>query len=134
MNTFQKFLTVVVFLMTTVIYSQTTVSGTVVDANGAVPGANVLEKGTSNGSSTDFDGNFSIEVQEGEGVLEISFVGMITTKFAFTATSGQNIDAGTITLSPGCQSNGMATLCSSEAWSANKALFISAMFLPTLRG
>jgi len=99
MNTFQKFLTVVVFLMTTVIYSQTTVSGTVVDANGAVPGANVLEKGTSNGSSTDFDGNFSIEVQEGEGVLEISFVGMITTKFAFTATSGQNIDAGTITLS-----------------------------------
>jgi len=50
MNTFQKFLTVVVFLMTTVIYSQTTVSGTVVDANGPVPGANVLEKGTSNGS------------------------------------------------------------------------------------
>ena len=99
MNTFQKFLTVVVFLMTTVIYSQTTVSGTVVDANGPVPGANVFEKGTSNGSSTDFDGNFSIEVQEGEGVLEISFVGMITTKFAFTATNGQDIDAGTITLS-----------------------------------
>ena len=99
MNTFQKLLTVVVFLMTTVIYSQTTVSGTVVDASGPVPGANILEKGTSNGSSTDFDGKFSIEVQEGAGVLEISFVGMITTKFAFTATSGQDIDAGTITLS-----------------------------------
>ena len=99
MNTFQKFLTVAFFLMTAVIYSQTTVTGTVVDANGPVPGANVLEKGTSNGVSSDFDGNFSIEVQEGSGVLEISFVGMVTTKFAFTATSGQNIDAGTITLS-----------------------------------
>ncbi len=99
MNTFQKFLTVVIFLMTTVIYSQTTVSGAVVDANGPVPGANVLEKGTSNGATTDFDGKFSIEVQEGSGVLEISFVGMITTKFAFTATSGQDLDAGTINLS-----------------------------------
>ena len=99
MTTVQKFLTLVLFLATTVIYSQTTVSGTVVDASGPVPGANVLEKGTSNGTSTDFDGKFSIEVQEGSGVLEISFVGMITTKFAFTATSGEDIDAGTITLS-----------------------------------
>ena len=99
MNTFQKFFTVALFLMTAMVYSQTTVTGTVVDASGPVPGANVLEKGTSNGTSTDFDGNFSIQVEEGRGVLEISFVGMVTTEFAFTATSGQNIDAGTITLS-----------------------------------
>ncbi|WKK65986.1 TonB-dependent receptor [Lutimonas zeaxanthinifaciens] len=99
MNTFQKFFTVALFLMTAMVYSQTTVSGTVVDASGPVPGANVLEKGTSNGTSTDFDGKFSIQVQEGKGVLEISFVGMVTTEFAFTAAEGQNIDAGTITLS-----------------------------------
>lgn len=99
MTTAQKFLTLVLFLATTVIYSQTTVSGTVVDASGPVPGANVLEKGTSNGTTTDFDGKFSIQVQEGSGVLEITFVGMVTTKFAFTATSGEDIDAGTISLS-----------------------------------
>lgn len=99
MKTFQNVIAVVLFFMVTSVYSQTTISGTVVDVNGPVPGANVLEKGTSNGTSTDFDGKFSISVEEGSGVLEISFIGMITTKFAFTATSGQNIDAGTITLS-----------------------------------
>jgi len=38
---------------------QTTVSGTVTDADGApLPGANVLVKGTTNGTQTDFDGNY----------------------------------------------------------------------------
>ena len=64
--------------MTAVVYSQTTVSGTVVDANGVVPGANVLEKGTSNGTSTDFDGKFSLTVKSDEGSLEITFLGFTT--------------------------------------------------------
>ena len=87
------------FLMASAIYSQTTINGTVVDANGPVPGANVLEKGTSNGTTTDFDGKFSLKVQEGKGVLQITFVGMIASDFAFTAASGENIDAGIISLS-----------------------------------
>jgi len=34
------------------------VSGTVSDSNGPLPGANVLEKGTTNGTQTDFDGSY----------------------------------------------------------------------------
>ena len=90
---------ITLFFMASAIYSQTTINGTVVDASGPVPGANVLEKGTSNGTTSDFNGEFSIQVQEGSGVLEITFVGMVTTKFAFTAVSGKDIDAGSITLS-----------------------------------
>ena len=46
--------------------AQTTVSGTVSDDTGApLPGVNVVEKGTSNGTSTDFDGNYSISVSDG---------------------------------------------------------------------
>ncbi|GGZ13412.1 SusC/RagA family TonB-linked outer membrane protein [Echinicola pacifica] len=51
------------------------ISGTVVDENGeAIPGATILEKGTSNGTATDIDGTFKLEVGEG-AVLIVSFVG-----------------------------------------------------------
>ena len=44
-------------------WAQTTVTGTVSDEqNVPLPGATVVEKGTSNGTTTDFDGNFTIEV------------------------------------------------------------------------
>ena len=53
-------------------------SGTVVDANGeGVIGATVMEKGTSNGTITDFDGNFTISVSEG-AILTISYIGYQT--------------------------------------------------------
>jgi TonB-linked SusC/RagA family outer membrane protein len=58
--------------------AQKTVTGVVSDDQGMpLPGATVLEQGTTNGVSTDFDGNFSIDVAEGQ-VLEISFVGYET--------------------------------------------------------
>ena len=53
------------------------VSGQIVDASGlAVIGANVVEKGTTNGTITDTDGNFSLEVSE-NAVLVISYIGFI---------------------------------------------------------
>ena len=53
-------------------------SGTVVDATGeGVIGATVMEKGTSNGAITDFDGNFTIKVNEG-AILTISYIGYQT--------------------------------------------------------
>ncbi len=56
-----------------------TVTGTVIDNNG-VPllGANVLEKGTSNGTQADFDGNFSLEVSSENATLVVSYVGFTT--------------------------------------------------------
>lgn len=50
------------------------VTGTVTDAYGPVIGANVLEKGTTNGVITDIDGNFTLDVQPG-ATLVISFIG-----------------------------------------------------------
>ena len=59
----------------TVMYAQTEISGTVVDDLGeGVIGATVMEKGTSNGTVTDFDGNFKIKVKAG-AMLVISYIG-----------------------------------------------------------
>ena len=55
-----------------------TVTGTVTDPGGMpLPGVTVQEKGTTNGVATDFDGNFSIQANEGD-ILEISYVGFQT--------------------------------------------------------
>ncbi|MEC3908666.1 TonB-dependent receptor [Tamlana sp. 2201CG12-4] len=55
------------------------INGTVFDTNGTpLPGANILEKGTSNGTQTDFDGLFSLEVADDNAVLVVSYIGFIT--------------------------------------------------------
>ena len=49
-------------------------SGHVEDSQGPLIGATVMEKGTNNGTVTDFDGNFSLNVQPG-ATLVVSYVG-----------------------------------------------------------
>ena len=69
---------VVLFLGTTSLaFAQNIVSGTIVDKDGPLMGASVHVKGTTNGTITDMDGQFSIEANPGEE-LEISYVGYIT--------------------------------------------------------
>ena len=54
------------------------ISGQVLDSSGmSVIGANVVEKGTTNGVITDMDGNFSLNVSPG-AVIEVSFIGFAT--------------------------------------------------------
>ena len=56
-------------------WAQNNVTGTVNDETGApLPGATVIVEGTSRGVATDFDGNFSINAEEGE-VLVVTYVG-----------------------------------------------------------
>ena len=58
---------------------QIQVSGTVVDQNNQpLPGANILEKGTTNGTQTDFDGKFSLDVVNEDTTLIISYLGFVT--------------------------------------------------------
>ncbi|MCR4031069.1 MULTISPECIES: SusC/RagA family TonB-linked outer membrane protein [Flavobacterium] len=70
-----------VFLLCLLIGSQvhaqtTTIEGTVKDAAGlSLPGVNVLEKGTKNGTSTDFDGHFKLKLTNPKAVLSFSFIG-----------------------------------------------------------
>lgn len=55
-----------------------TVKGVIVDETGLpVIGANVVVSGTTSGTVTDFDGNFSLQVPE-NGMLEISYIGFLT--------------------------------------------------------
>jgi iron complex outermembrane receptor protein len=56
------------------IVAQTTVTGTVTSDDGPLIGATVLEQGTSNGTVTDLDGNFSLSVGA-NAVLEVSYTG-----------------------------------------------------------
>ena len=57
-------------------------TGTVVDAMGPVIGASVVVKGTTNGTITDFDGNFSLAGVKKGDILEISFIGYATQKLS----------------------------------------------------
>ena len=53
------------------------ITGTVVDSQGAVIGASVVEKGTQNGTVTDFDGNFTLNVSPGATIV-VSYIGYET--------------------------------------------------------
>ena len=58
---------------------KTNISGTITDINGQpLPGANIIEKGTSNGVQTDFDGKFSLEVKDQNATIIISYIGFVS--------------------------------------------------------
>ncbi len=66
-----------------------TVTGEVTDISGtALPGVNILIKGTSDGTSTDFDGKYSIRAKDGD-VLIISYLGFATKE---VTVSGNTLD------------------------------------------
>jgi len=79
-----KLMFLFVFLAGTGIYAQT-VNGIVSGEDGALPGVTVVEKGTLNGSTTDFDGNFSLSVSNSDAVLVFSYLGYQTVEM--TASS-----------------------------------------------
>ena len=66
------------------------ITGTVVDAMGPVIGASILEKGTTNGTVTDFDGNFSLNVKPGATIV-VSFIGFETQEIKVGDQSNFNI-------------------------------------------
>lgn len=69
-----------------------TVTGTVSDDAGVpLPGVNIVEKGTNNGVSSDFDGNYSITVSGGNAVLVFSSLGMRTIEVSINGRSAINL-------------------------------------------
>ncbi|WP_289041169.1 TonB-dependent receptor [uncultured Zobellia sp.] len=63
-------------IKTNTLILQQTISGTVTDVDGQpIPGVSVVEKGTSNGVASDFDGNYSINVSSNNAVLIFSSIG-----------------------------------------------------------
>lgn len=64
----------------TVLMAQVTVTGSVTSSEdgSAIPGANVIIKGTSTGTATDFDGKYSLSVPGSETVLLFSYIGFVS--------------------------------------------------------
>ena len=95
----QKLRLILILLMALVteigLAQEKTVTGTVTDSDGLpLPGVNVLIKGSSTGTQTDFDGNYAIQAEQGD-VLVYSFLGL--QKAEYTVGSVNIID---VTLQP----------------------------------
>tara|TARA_R110002020_G_scaffold296658_1_gene512270 strand:- start:39585 stop:42563 length:2979 start_codon:yes stop_codon:yes gene_type:complete len=88
----QKWLfSVIAFTLPLLFYGQgITVTGTVADATAGtpLPGVNVILKGTTTGTTTDFDGKYEIQVNSG-AILQFSYVGFKTSEIA---VSGSTLD------------------------------------------
>ncbi len=71
-----------------------TISGSITDKdlnNEAMPFASVTIKGTTIGASTDIDGKYSLEVEAGDRILVVSFVGYETVEVPVTVVAGQTV-------------------------------------------
>jgi iron complex outermembrane receptor protein len=87
MKNFKNLLFVAMFFITATVLGQTKITGTIVDeTNQSLPGASVQEKGTSNGTDTNFDGEFTLNTKSNSGVLVISFIGYKSKEVAFSSS------------------------------------------------
>lgn len=89
-NLFFKKLPFIVALLCLATIQAQTITGTVSDATGPLPGANVLVKGTTNGTQTDFDGNYTIDA-DSEATLLFSYIGYSTTQVAVSGQTTINV-------------------------------------------
>ncbi|MBD0778802.1 TonB-dependent receptor [Maribacter sp. ANRC-HE7] len=69
---------------------QSIITGTVSDASGPLPGASIVIKGTTQGTQTDFDGNFTLEA-DSDAVLVISYIGYHTQEIALDGNETINV-------------------------------------------
>ncbi|WP_425235039.1 SusC/RagA family TonB-linked outer membrane protein [Ulvibacterium sp.] len=87
-----QLLLLLAFLVSFAGYSQVDFSGTVSDENNVpLPGASVVIKGSNTGVATDFDGNFSIELPQGNEILIVSYIGYIPAEFDASGKATANI-------------------------------------------
>ncbi|WP_185781962.1 SusC/RagA family TonB-linked outer membrane protein [Croceivirga lutea] len=78
------------FLVVNALQAQT-VSGTVSDSNGPLPGASVVVKGTTNGTQTDFDGNYTLNDVDSGATIVFSYIGYSTQEIAVGGQTTINI-------------------------------------------
>lgn len=80
------------FLVPLLAMSQGTVTGNVTDdGNLPLPGVTIVVEGTTNGTSTDFDGNYSISVGEFPATLQFSYIGFATRELQVTGPTTLNV-------------------------------------------
>jgi hypothetical protein len=87
MKIFKNLLFVALFFITATVLGQTKITGTIVDeTNQPLPGASVLVKGTTNGTSTDFNGKFTLQAKSNSGAIVISFIGYSSKEVVFSSS------------------------------------------------
>ena len=97
-KTTQFLLLALALVFTSSAIAQSTVTGTIMDpeTNTPLPGVNVIEKGTTNGVSSDFDGNFTLKTKSRDAVIVISYIGFLNKEISISGDT----NLGTITLEP----------------------------------
>ncbi|MDT0645660.1 TonB-dependent receptor [Zunongwangia sp. F260] len=94
-NYFKSGLFFLCFLCFGFVSAQEIITGTVTDANGPLPGVNVILEGTTTGTTTDFDGNYTLEVEEDLGPdarLVFSYISFQTQEIAINGRSVINVN------------------------------------------
>lgn len=83
-------------------FSQGFVTGTVVDGetNEALVGASVVEQGTTNGTVTNANGIFELQLETGTQVIKITFIGYDSYKMKVNVVEGETLDVGEVSISP----------------------------------
>ncbi|WP_170309854.1 SusC/RagA family TonB-linked outer membrane protein [Seonamhaeicola maritimus] len=72
--------------------AQNKISGVVKDAGGLpLPGVSVIQKGTTRGASTDFDGNYTLELTSGDEILVFSYIGFKTIEIPVNGQTTINV-------------------------------------------
>jgi TonB-linked SusC/RagA family outer membrane protein len=91
----KKFLSLTFILMAFAIgaMAQSQITGSVIDAgnNEALIGATIVEKGTTNGTISDIDGNFTLATQNESGIIVISFIGYLTQEIEFSENANLTV-------------------------------------------
>ena len=92
MKTTLNGLLLILFFVPSLIFAQNSVTGTVTEQSTSLPlpGVNIIIQGTSSGAATDFDGNYLINVNNGD-IIEFSYVGYVTQDITYNGQSTINI-------------------------------------------
>jgi len=91
-NSNRRKLLLLLFIFPCFVFAQTTITGTITSERGdTVPFANVIEKGTSNGVTSNIDGKYSIDVASLPVTLEFSSLGYTTVEQVVTAAGNYDI-------------------------------------------
>ena len=101
MNTYIKktppfialYLSLILFMCSAMVVAQTNVSGTVSSSedNMPLPGVSIVLKGTTTGVTTDFDGNYSINVSDANSILIFSYIGFETREVSVNGQTTLNV-------------------------------------------
>ncbi|MFG4004395.1 TonB-dependent receptor [Flavobacterium aquidurense] len=91
-------LTGLLFMIVSTAFSQGKITGMITDGSGSLPGANVVLKGSTTATSTDFDGKFTLSATTSTGEIVISFLGYENKTVKFSVSGGSTTNLGTIVL------------------------------------